>query len=91
MNESLTSEHVRVPVRVYIAFIYRVNISFTFPSPPALPTAVCSISASSQECIYFTAPAAVFPIPLSKASSSVMHLLVYTAALFFLLDIHMQP
>lgn len=51
MDESLTSKHVHMPVYVYVAFIYRFNVSFTFPSPPALPTAVSAISASSQECI----------------------------------------
>lgn len=48
---ALGCEHVLVPVCVYIGLIYRVSTSFTFPFPPALHAAVCTINASSQEFI----------------------------------------
>lgn len=46
---ALGCEHV--PVCVYVGLIYRVSAGFTFPSPPALHAAVCTINASSQEFI----------------------------------------
>lgn len=57
--------------------------------PPLLPSAPlpAPLNASIQESTSFTAPATVFPIPLSNAS---LQPRVYSAALFFIFSAHKQ-